>query len=597
MIKSPLTADSDLPTYKVLIDGQAMLDTYEVLSIEVEKEINTINTAKIVLIDGSAADETFAASESGDFVPGKKIEIQMGYHATDVPVFKGIIVGQQVKVKSTANRLASQLTVKCSDEALKLTVNRKSAYYKDKKDSDVITAVLAAAGVAKTVEASTYQHKKIVQFDSTDWDFIVSRAEVNGFVVICNDGKVEIGAPKVSETAVLGLTYGVDVIDFQGEMDATQQLDSVSCSSWDGTQQAASSGVSVEPSVNAQGNITGKTLSSVLATGAYSMSTTTPEEAAMLKVWANAKLLKSRLSKIRGTVSFPGNATPALGKLIQLNGFGARMNGDAYISKVFHRLEAGAWTTQVGFGLPHKWFAETKQILSPPAMGVLPGIQGLQIGTVKQIDQDPDGEYRILVNVPVIAAAGDGVWARLTHEYASSDIGTFFLPEVGDEVVLGFLSDDPRYPIILGSLFGKKIKPPYTPEAKNNTKAIVTKSKLKLIFDEEKKVITLETPAGNKLVISDDAKSITLTDQNSNKIELSASGIVLDSPKDIKITAKGAFSVDAMGITLNSKADATIEGNNVNAKAKMAFAAQGTSQASLKASGQVEVKGAIVMIN
>ncbi len=197
----------------------------------------------------------------------------------------------------------------------------------------------------------------------------------------------------------------------------------------------------------------------------------------------------------------------------------------------------------------------------------------------------------------MIEEAGDGIWARLTHEYASTETGMFFLPEVGDEVVLGFLNEDPRYPVIMGMMYSKKIKPPYTPAAENKTKAIITKSKLKLIFDEEKKVITLETPGANKMIISDDGKSITLQDQNSNKVVLSANGISLDSPKDITISAKGKFSVDALGITLNSKADATIEGNNVNAKAKMAFAAQGTSQASLKASGQVEVKGAMVMIN
>ena len=78
---------------------------------------------------------------------------------------------------------------------------------------------------------------------------------------------------------------------------------------------------------------------------------------------------------------------------------------------------------------------------------------------------------------------------------------------------------------------------------------------------------------------------------------LSEAGISLDSPKDIKVTSKGKFVVDAMGISLTAKQDESIEGLNVNAKAKMAFAAQGTSQASLKASGQVEVKGAMVMIN
>lgn len=597
MINSPLIAGNDLPTFKILVDGSEIRNFYEVLSITVDKEVNAINSAKIVLLDGDTAKETFPASESADFIPGKSLEIQMGYHATDVPVFKGIILSQSIKVRSGTHKLVSQLTLKCVDKAAKLTIARKSAYYANQKDSDIISKIISGAGLSQQVEATTYQHPKVVQYDTTDWDFLMSRAEVNGMVVICNDGKVQVEAPVFSGDPLLAVTYGLDVIDFQAEMDAQAQLSDVTCSAWDAATQNVVSGNSTEPTMNSQGNITGQTLASVLDIGTYQMQTSASEDASVLSTWAKAKLQKSRVSKIKGNVTFPGHSSPQLGKLIKLNGFGTRMNGNAYISRVVHTFEAGSWTTSVGFGLSSRWFAEEKQILSPPAMGLLPGIQGLQIGTVKQIDQDPEGAYRVLVNIPMISTAGDGVWARLLHEYASADIGTFFLPEVADEVILGFLNEDPRFPIILGAVYSKKIKPPYTPEAANNTKAIVTKSKLKLVFDEEKKSITLETPAGNKLIISDDEKSITLTDQNKNKIEMSSNGIVLDSPKDIKITAKGAFSVDAMGVTINSKADVTIEGNNVSAKAKMAFTAQGTSQAALKASGQVEVKGAMVMIN
>jgi Rhs element Vgr protein len=597
MINSPLTAKSDFPTCKILVEGTAIKDSYQIISITITKEINTISTAKIVLMDGDPATEKFDVSESEDFIPGKKIEVNLGYHATEELVFKGVIIAQHIKVRSRTSQLVSQLTLKCADEALKLTVARKSKYFKDKKDSDIISAIIAESGLSKKVDATTFQHKKVVQYDCTDWDFILSRAEVNGLVAICNDGTLEIVAPALSESAVLGVTYGQDTIDFSAELDSQYQVDSVSCTSWDGAQLKTANGVSAEPTVNAHGNITGKKLSEVLSPGVYKMNSTVPEDASVLKSWANAKLQTLRLSKIRGYVSFPGHAAPALGKLIKLSGFGTRFNGDAFISKVEHTLENGAWVTQVGFGLDPKWFSESKTILSPPAMGVLPGIQGLQIGTVKQIDEDPDGEYRILVDMPMIEESGIGVWARLLHDYASDQVGSFFLPEIADEVVLGFLNEDPRFPVIVGSLYGKKKKPPYTPEKKNNTKAIITKSKLKLIFDEDKKSVTVETPGGNKVVLSDDAKSITLEDQNKNKVELSSSGIVLDSPKDITVTSKGKFSVDAMNVVINSKGDVAIDGNNVNVKAKIGLMAQGSATAALKASGQVEVKGAIVMIN
>lgn len=597
MIKTPLSDKNDLATVSITLDGAPLKDVYQVMRVEIDKAVNTIAAASIVLLDGDPAAGDFEASASTDFVPGKKVEINLGYHAVNELVFKGVIVAQEIKVRSRANRLLSQLTIRCADEAQKLTVTRKFKYFKDKKDSDIISSVLSDAGVSKKVDATDYQHNKMVQYDCTDWDFIISRAEVNGMVVLCQDGMVSVVKPALSESAVLAVTYGYDVIDFYGELDATHQVDSVSCVGWDGTQLKTASGVSAEPSVNAQGDITGKKLSEVLSPGVYEMHSTIPEDPSVLKAWANARLQQVRMARLRGYVSFPGHAVPQLGKLISLNGFGTRFNGDAYISGIQHVLDGGLWITKVSFGLAVQSFSETHAVTSPPAMGILPGIQGLQIGTVKQIDEDPDGEYRVLVDVPMVEASGVGVWARLTHEYASADIGFYFYPEVGDEVVLGFLNEDPRFPVIVGALYGKKNKPAYTPEKKNNTKAIVTKSKMKIVFDEERKSISLETPGGNKMVMSDDAKSVTIEDQNKNKVTLSSDGIVLDSPKDIVVKSKGKFSVDAMNVAISSKGDVAIEGNNVNAKAKIAFLAQGSAQAALKASGQVEVKGAMVMIN
>jgi len=599
MATSPVNSKIDLPTFKVLVEGQAIKEYYQVQNIHIEKEINRISKAEIVILDGSAADQNFEISESGDFVPGNSIEIDLGYHSTEETAFKGIIVSQRIKVRSSPRGVQSELIIKCSDESVKLTVGRKTRNFKDKTDSDVINSIIGeTSGLSKSVTATSFSHKKIVQYDSTDWDFIMARAEINGYVTICEDGKLTIGTPEFSGSASLGVTYGSDVIDFQAEVDSESQLAAVECKSWDSTQQKLSSGQSTEPSVNDQSNLTGKTLSSVIGLDTFSMGTTVPEDASVLKTWANAKLQKSRMAKVKGYVTVPGSTLAKCGGIIELDGFGARFNGKAYISSVTHEVEKGNWTTKVGFGLDDKWFSETTRLESPQTSGLLPGISGLQIGVVKQIDEDPDGEYRVLVNVPIIEESGDGIWARLANFYASDGIGNYFYPETNDEVVLGFLNDDPRFPVILGSLYGKKLKPPYTPDSENKTKGLVTKSEMKLTFDEDKKVITIETPGGNKMEISDDAKSITLEDQNSNKIQMSDSGILLDSPNDVTIKAGGNFNVEATSAaTVKATGDATLQGNNVNVKASMALSAEGSASAALKASGQVEVKGAMVMIN
>ena len=187
----------------------------------------------------------------------------------------------------------------------------------------------------------------------------------------------------------------------------------------------------------------------------------------------------------------------------------------------------------------------------------------------------------------------------MAHFYATTGKGSFFLPEVGDEVILGFLNEDPRFPIILGMLYSSKIKAPYTPDDKNKIKAIVTKNDLKIEFNDEDKVLTIQTPGGNQFVLSDKDKSILLKDQNGNKMEMNSAGITLESPKDVVIKATGKINLEAtQGIAAKaSGGDVSIEGLNVQAKAQVAFSAQGSASAELKASGMTTVKGSMVMIN
>jgi uncharacterized protein involved in type VI secretion and phage assembly len=217
---------------------------------------------------------------------------------------------------------------------------------------------------------------------------------------------------------------------------------------------------------------------------------------------------------------------------------------------------------------------------------------------VTKLDEDPEGEQRVQVQLPYLQVETPGIWARLAQGHASSGFGSFFLPEVGDEVVLGFFNDDPAHPVILGSLYSSSRTPPYALAAPNNTKAIVTRCKHRIEFNEEDKIITIETPAKNTVVLDDKAKSVLVKDQNGNSIKLSSAGIALDSPKDIELTAQGAIRLSAQtGIQLDCQADIQAKGLNVTAQAQANFTAKGAAGAELSASGQTTVKGAMVLIN
>jgi uncharacterized protein involved in type VI secretion and phage assembly len=336
----------------------------------------------------------------------------------------------------------------------------------------------------------------------------------------------------------------------------------------------------------------------VLGVSDFVLQTAAPLESAALTAWTKAQQAKSALARIRGSVSFRGHASAKAGVVLTLANAGARFNGNIIATNVIHSLIDGNWTTTVEFGMPPYWFAEDHQLHAPEAAGLSAGVAGLHVGVVMKLDADPEGQYKIQVSVPLMKAQTVGVWARFASFYGSVGFGAFIIPEIGDEVVLGFFNNDPSCPVILGSLYSSKHTPPYELEAANNFKALVTRSKLKMEFDDDKKVITLITPGNNKIVISDDAKSILLQDQNSNKVELSPSGILLDSPKDITISAKGKVAISAVqNVEVAAQMDVKVTGLNINQSANVGFAAKGAATAELSAAGQTTVKGALVMIN
>ena len=596
MAESPNLGADGVLRVSVTSNGDVIADTTHIVSVHIDRAVNTIPSAKIIIADGEVSTQLFPVSDSADFAPGAKIAISAGYGDSEQVIFQGIVIKHAVKI---TGENYSRLVIECRDAAVKMTIGRKNANYVDKKDSDIITTLIGAHGLTANAEATTVQYKELVQYYCSDWDFMLSRAEVNGQLVIATDGTVAVESPKTSASAVLAITYGDDLMEFHAEMDARSQFAAAQAVSWDPKTQAVILGTEAKPTtLNNQGNLTSATLAKVIGLSTLNLQTAATQTKDALGKWAAAQQVKSGLARIRGRMKFQGSALAKVGGLITLKGVGARYNGDVFVSAIHHELIDGNWVTEAEFGVSPAWFVERTDVVAPPAAGFLPGVEGLQIGVVMKLDGDPEGEQRIQVSTPVMRPTTDGVWARLTKFYASDSFGAFFIPEIGDEVVLGYLNNDPSHPIILGSLYSSKRKPPYELTAQNNLKAIVTRCKSKIEFNEEDKVITITTPGNNKLIFSDKDKSILMQDQNNNKLELNPSGITMDSPKNISITAKGTITLDAIGtVSITSKADVKSAGLNVNCEGQVGFVGKGAATAELSAAGQTTVKGAIVMIN
>lgn len=569
----------------ILVGGQPIPDTFHVQSVTVNREINRIPSASLQLDDGEAAKATFPASDSSAFLPGTPIEIQFGYRSQNQTVFKGSIVRQHLKVRKSGGALS----VDCYADAVKATAARKSKYYIDMKDSDIMEQVLDGHALPKDVEATTPDLKEVVQYDCTDWDFLLCRAEANGQVVIVGDDKVTIAKPQMGGSPALQLTYGATVLELDVEMDARWQSKGITAVSWKAADQTTVSADAAEPTTPAAGNVAAADLAKVLGDDTDEIMHGGGIDEPQLQAWADARLLRMRLARLRGRARCQGFAGILPGSIVQINGIGDRFAGKLYVSGVRQSVSGGNWETDVQFGLTPDHFAATYNLRPLPASGLLPAVDGLQIGVVTQLENDPDGEDRIKCRLPLVSTNDDGTWARLATLDAGKNRGTYFRPEIGDEVIVGFLGNDPRYPVILGQCNSSAKPSPQPAQDSNNLKGYASREKLILSFDDDKKIVSLETPAGNKITLSEDTQGIVLQDQNNNKITLDSSGITIESAKDL---------------TFKATKDMKLSGINTELSAQSSFKASGTGTAELsgaqtKISGDAMtvIKGGMVQIN
>jgi Rhs element Vgr protein len=582
----PTPATPDVCTSAILLDGTEIPGTYHVLSVKVSRELNRIPSAQVHILDGGASDGAFDASNSDLFVPGKEIEIQLGYRSQNDSVFKGIIIRHSLRIRASS---PPELIIECRDKAVKMTRGLKSKYFPEMKDSAIMEQIIGTYGLTADVEATDPDLKEVVQYQSTDWDFILCRAEANGQVVAVEDGKVIIAKPNPDGESVVTVGFGSTLVEFDAEMDARIQSTGIKASSWSATDQEVVEAEAAEPGLTEAGNISPSDLSDVIGGEAHALHHGGKLSEPELQAWADGMLMKERMGKIRGRAKFQGFALVLPGKIIEINGVGERFGGKLYVSGIRHSVSQGNWETDVQLGLSPEVFSETFNLRPMPASGLLPAVTGLQIGIVTVLGGDPDGEDRIKVRLPMISTSEEGIWARIATLDAGEERGTYFRPELSDEVIVGFLNDDPRHPVVLGMCHSSSKPAPEPPADTNHHKGYWSREKLKLIFDDELKVITLETPAGNKFIMSDDAKGITMEDQNGNKMTMNNSGIKIESISDMTLKATG---------------DVKIEGANISAKAQASFKAEGSATAELsganttvKGSAAVIIQGGVVQIN
>ncbi len=528
-------------------EGIVMPAEVELLSVEVRKQLDRIPEAKLVLVDGSVAAGKFSLSNTDFFAPGKTVQILLRYgDGKDQQVFAGLVVRHSVEARDDA----SELRVELKDAAHAMTRARRSAVYRDQRDDEVLGALIARAGLRRgVVDRSAVTHGQLVQHNASDWDFLLSRADVNGQVVIVDDGTLSVRAMGAAGKLKASFTYGLsEIADLSLELDGSSQWGAVTSTAWDPTNVAQAPPASGAPLRIAAGNLAVDALATKLGGDSYALLMPASLPADELKAWADARLARSRLALLRGRLVVAGDADLKPFDRVKLDGVGERFNGTLLVGGVIHRVDADGWWTELEIGLSPEWFARRPDIADPPAGGLLPPAMQLQIGVVEGFESDPDRDFRLRVRLP----AQDPLWARIARPDAGDGRGDCRWPEPGDEVVIGFLGGDPRQAVVLGSLFGGARQPPAgeEPSEGNNRRAIVSRSGVKIAIDDERVALTISTPGGNRVVIDDDADAITLADRHGNTITMDSRGIKLKSASDFAIEAAGKVVIQGSSVDI-----------------------------------------------
>jgi uncharacterized protein involved in type VI secretion and phage assembly len=178
-------------------------------------------------------------------------------------------------------------------------------------------------------------------------------------------------------------------------------------------------------------------------------------------------------------------------------------------------------------------------------------VAGVAQGTVSN-NQDPEGLARVKLRLPWRGKDFETDWVRIVTPMGGSDRGVYFLPEVGDEVLVAFDRDDIRYPYVLGFLWSRTDAPPEkNSNQKNDIRIIKSRKGHVLKFDDsDPGVIQIELSDGKKITI--DGTGIELND-GSNKVTLDKAG-------SVSVEATQSLSLKAPRITIEATATLDIKG-------------------------------------
>jgi phage protein D len=512
------------------------------------------------------------------------------------PQARGVLTeGEVTSLTLEDNAWGTQLIVQGMDRSHALFRERRAEVHLNVKYSDVVTTIAGRAGLRAQADATATVHPYLSQNGLTDWEFLQMMADEVGFDVWTEGRTLHFAAAARASAPVAELERGKNLVHLtvvaSGGGEHAKQ---VQVRGWDpATQRAVVSESAANATPGAQVGIGAPSQVRGSFDNGKVVLTRTPVRTANQAdklAKAAAESMASGYLEVTGAAS--GDPRLKARAAVKVTKAGTRFSGTYVLTEVRH-----IWETEAGYRTEFTATGRHDRSLYALASGynsfadASPArMTGLAIGIVTNL-RDPENQGRVKVAMPWLADSHESNWARVAQLLGSNGHGSLLMPDVNDEVLLGFEHGDINQPYVLGTLYSKKQLPDKAVKsllASDGTVAsqrIETRSHNRLVFYDHssKQGITLRT-GDDKYYLDLNKTDTKITVSSDGDVTIQATrGKVFVEAKDMELKASGTLKAESTGAaTFKSSAKMTVEG---------------AAGLELKSSGVVEIKGAVVKLN
>ncbi len=487
------------------------------------------------------------------FFIGDQIEIRLGDIEASSP--DPVFVGEIVTFEPEFTNAAATICVRAYDKSHRMHRNRRSATFQDMTLADVVQKVAGENGLqVGTVDSTPTVHPFLQQSMESDLDFVNRLAAMENCEFGVSEDRVFLHLRRNGSGPVPTLSWRENVKSFKPRMSAAQQHDKVRVSSYDPVSRAAVVGEATQPGAIPRAAQEARDKATTFGGSELLVADRIANTAEEARTIAQSTLDTLAGGSFEAEGVMEGDPAVKAGGKLRLEGFGPRFDGEHQLTSVTHVYGHGDFRTR--FSISGRNPRTLTDVMRPKAEREWTA--GLVIGLVTN-NQDPDALGRLRVKLPALGDDIESAWARIALPGAGPDAGMAFLPQVNDEVVIGFEHGDTRRPVVLGSLHNTVDKPHARMAGDSDGGSLV-------LYGRKDAEINLR----KQLVIAA-AEHMTITVESGQ-----------DGPGDMKLEAQDKIEVKA--------------GSTVKFESTGEMTVKSTAGITLEATGPLKLKGATVDI-